>query len=538
MLFRNYSGTALAKTGYMWHAMYDPSNTETHLKIDSDNVGENGSFAGYDGHIGNTNITLANFRGPGYPCDIVCGADLWRWNSETEKIEFCDFQVLPFTCNDIWSIFADNIIAADVDGEGYDKLYYFRNWNTYENGNRLMFQGLSETSFNSTTDISASTLKHYHNFNSDLLKYCDTGKVWNNGDQKQDELMWWFGSGDCEWGNNSAICAVYDRPGHKVLQYKGHELAFTEPRIYALIAAPPTYDYGNETEPGYDSSTSWGYSRSTSQQTTNSSSVKSSLIVGFEQEFNAPLVGTKLGGVEFTTKMEQECSKSTSKTSTTSYSQRFNAEDDDRVVMQTTPYDNFTYEVVASDNVDEIGGILSLSIPQKPATIGLALTDYERYVGSDKNSPDLRLVFKHTLGDPFSYPSTADQIVSNVPGSVTLWGNGRWNDFVTTGSGGSTEREIGLDNSTATSAAFTFSVESELVMTVGCAKAGAGFGYGNTNETTHEESQGFTVSACVPGLAPGDTNSNRKFFDWNLCWYKYKLCGQTFPVINYVVKKR
>ncbi|MDY5033438.1 MAG: hypothetical protein SO064_03005 [Prevotella sp.] len=538
MLFRNYSGTALAKTGYMWHAMYDPSNTETHLKIDSDNVGENGSFAGYDGHIGNTNITLANFRGPGYPCDIVCGADLWRWNSETEKIEFCDFQVLPFTCNDIWSIFADNIIAADVDGEGYDKLYYFRNWNTNENGNRLMFQGLSETSFNSTTDISASTLKHYHNFNSDLLKYCDTGKVWNNGDQKQDELMWWFGSGDCEWGNNSAICAVYDRPGHKVLQYKGHELAFTEPRIYALIAAPPTYDYGNETEPGYDSSTSWGYSRSTSQQTTNSSSVKSSLIVGFEQEFNAPLVGTKLGGVEFTTKMEQECSKSTSKTSTTSYSQRFNAEDDDRVVMQTTPYDNFTYEVVASDNVDEIGGILSLSIPQKPATIGLALTDYERYVGSDKNSPDLRLVFKHTLGDPFSYPSTADQIVSNVPGSVTLWGNGRWNDFVTTGSGGSTEREIGLDNSTATSAAFTFSVESELVMTVGCAKAGAGFGYGNTNETTHEESQGFTVSACVPGLAPGDTNSNRKFFDWNLCWYKYKLCGQTFPVINYVVKKR
>ena len=40
-----------------------------------------------------------------------------------------------------------------------------------------------------------------------------------------------------------------------MLQYKGHELAFTEPRIYALIAAPPTYDYGNETEPGYDSST-------------------------------------------------------------------------------------------------------------------------------------------------------------------------------------------------------------------------------------------------------------------------------------------
>ena len=538
MLFRNYSGTALAKKGYMWHAMYDPNNTDTHLRIDSDNVGENGSFRGYDGHIGNTNITLAHFRGPEYPCDIVCGADLWRWNSETEKIEFCDFQVLPFTDNTFWSIFADNIIAADVDGQGYDKLYYFRNWDTYEssNGNRLMFQGLSETYFDSTTDISKSTLKHYHNFNSDLLKYCDTGKIWDSGELKQVELQWWFGPGDVEWGNNSALCAVYDRPGHKVLQYKGHELAFTEPRIYALIAAPPTFDYGDEIEPNYDFVTSWGYSKSTSQQTTNSSSVSASLIVGFEQEITAPVVGTKLGGVEFTTKMEQECSKSTSKTSTISFSQLYEARDDDRVVMQVAPYDNYTYEIVASDNVDEIGGLLNISIPQKPMTVGLALTDYDRYTASDKNAPDIHQVFHHTIGDPFSYPSTADKIVTNVPDSEILWGNGRWNDFVTTGSGGSVIREIALDNSTATSAAFSFSVESELVVQLGCAKTGVGFGYGNTNETTHEESEGFTVSACVPGLAPGDTNPNRKFFNWNLCWYKYSLNGQTFPVVNYVVK--
>ena len=220
-----------------------------------------------------------------------------------------------------------------------------------------------------------------------LLKYCDTGRVWNNGDQKQDELQWWFGSGDEEWGNSSAICAVYDRPGHKVFKYRGHELAYTEPRIHALIAAPPTYDYGEDTEPNYDFVTSWGYSTSTSQQTTNSSSVSASLIVGFEQEITAPLIGTKLGGVEFTTKMEQECSKSTSNTSTISYSQLYEARDDDRVVMQTTPYDNYTYEVVASDNVDEIGGLLNISIPQKPMTVGLALSDYDRYTASDKNAP-------------------------------------------------------------------------------------------------------------------------------------------------------
>ena len=118
-----------------------------------------------------------------------------------------------------------------------------------------------------------------------------------------------------------------------------------------------------------------------------------------------------------------------------------------------------------------------------------------------------------------------------------MWGNGRWDDWVTTGSGGSVIREISLDESASESASFSFSVETELVGTVMGVKVGAGFGYGNTNETTHEEGQGFTVSACVPGLAPND-NSGRTFFDWNMCWYKYTLNGQTFPVVNYIVKKR
>lgn len=542
VLPRNYTdnGTTLTKSAYLWRAIYDPTQTGN-LKIDFRDTYKVGSFRGFDLHMGNTNLTLAHFRGQEYPCDIVVGADLWRWNSENEKLEF-QFQVLPFTDNQIWSIFADNIIAADPSGTGYDYLYYFRNWSTWGNSGkeRFMFQGFCETWFNqSKGGVSEKGLSHNFSYNKDFFKYRDQGNKWGSNDSDYElELMWWFGPNDVEWGNNGALCALYARPGAKVLKYKGHEVAFSEPRIHALIAAPPTYDYGDETEPNYDFVTSWGYSTSTSQQTTKSSSISASLIVGFEQEFNAPLVGTKLGGVEFTTKMETECSKSTTETSTVSYSQLYEARDDDRVVMQVTPYDNYIYEVVESDNVDEIGGLLNLSIPQKPMTVGLALTDYDYLMADNKNAPNLHEVFSHEIGNPFSYPSTADQIISNVPDSEIMWGNGRWNDFVTTGSGGSVIREIALDNSTATSAAFSFSVESELVLQVGCAKAGAGFGYGNTNETTHEEGTGFTVSACVPGLAPNDKSPNRSFFDWNLCWYKYKLAGQTFPVVNYVVKKR
>ena len=538
MLFRSYSGTALEKFGRLWRAMYNPAESNGQLTIDRRDTYDVGSFRGYDGHIGNTNVTLAHLRGNEYPCDVVVGADMWRWNTESEKLEF-KFQVLPFTNNEIWSIYADNIMAADPEGTGRDYLYYFRNWSTYEGGTRHMILGFSETWFsNRTGDISQSTLRHEHSFNSKIFKYCNHGQVWSNDFNKEDELMWWFGGGDAEFGNSAALCAVHNRPGYKQFRYVGYEATFSEPRIHALIAAPPTYAYETGSRPDYDFVTTWGHSTSTATSAAAGSSISASTMVGFEYEFNAPITGTKLGGVDFTVAMQTECSKSTSQTSSISYSQVYEARDDDRVVMQVTPYDNYTYEVVASDNVDAIGGQLNLSIPQKSMTVPLALTDYDRYMADAKGVPDLHEVFDHTIGDPFSYPSTPEQIRANVPGDKIMWGNGRWNDFQTTGSGGSSIREIALDESTATTASFSFSVETELVVTAGCAKAGYGFGYGNTNGTTHEESQGFTVTACVPGLAPGDRDPNRKFFDWNLCWYKYTLNGQTFPVVNYVVKKR
>lgn len=537
VLPRNYTdnGTTLTKSAYLWRVIYDPNETGN-LKVDFRKDYNVGSFRGFDLHMGNTNVTLAHFRGREYPCDIVVGADLWRWNEDNQKLEF-QFQVLPFTDNEMWSILADNIITADPRGEGYDILYYFRHWSTYGNKgkDRYMFQGFSETWFSKNQGMTANDVKHSDNFNSAHFKYCNKGESFSSA-LKELELMWWFGSGDAEWGNSAALCAAYTRPGAKVLKYKGHQTSFSEPRIHALLAAPPTYVYEKGDDPGYDFVTSWGFSKSTSMETTQSSSITASTIVGFEQDINAPLVGTKLGGIDFTMKMQNECSKGTSTGQALSYTQLYEARDDDRVVMQATPYDIYTYEVVNSTNVDEIGGELNLSIPQKTMTVGLALSDYDRLMGDAKGVPNLHEVFHHTVGNPFSYPSTVEQIRSNVKGAQILWGNGDSNDFVTTGSGGSVIREISLDESKAQTAAFSFGVETELVVTALGVKAGCGFGFNNTNETRHEESSGFTVSACVPGLSPVDTS--RRFFKWNMCWYKYTLNGQTFPVVNYVVKER
>ncbi|MGM9711086.1 MAG: FISUMP domain-containing protein [Prevotella sp.] len=538
LFFRDYTDAdGFAKYGYLWHAMYNPNESGGIYKAGS---GQVNSFRLDTRRAGNMNVTLAHLHGSAKPCDVVVGADMWSWDEDLGNIKY-DYQVLPAYDNSWWSILADNIVAADPGAEGKDYLYYFYAHSTYEGGDVFVFQGFGETWY-AGTEITEESVQRGLYFNSDYFKYSNSGSQWGSDDLfRQMELMWWYRyNGTCEWGSTSALCAVNARrgPNTKVLEYKGYQATFSEPRIHALIAAPPTFDYGNETEPNYDFVTSWGYSTSTSQQTTKSSSITASVIVGFEAEINAPITGTKLGGVDFTMKMQNECTNSTSKSNTITYSQLYEARDDDRVVMQVTPYDTYTYEVVDAANVDQIGNEVVLSTPQETMTVGLALTDYERLMADDKNAPNLREVFKHQIGDPFSYPKSNEQIKSNVLGSEVLWGNGQWDSWVTTGSGGSVIREISLDESTAESAAFTFSVETELVVTALGAKAGAGFGYGNTNETTHEESKGFTVSACVPGLAPGDQSPNRSFFDWNLCWYKYKLAGQTFPVVNYVVKKR
>lgn len=541
LFFRNYTDEGgFYNYGRLWQAMYDPEAEGGIYCYTSDNLLAR-CFKGDARQVGNNNVTLAHLHGTSKPCDIVVGADMWSWNSELGRIQF-KYQVLPdFGSDAWWSIFADNIIAADPSAEGKDFLYYFISHTTYDyNGCAYVFQYFGETWY-SGNEITEDGLKKNWSYSSDIFKYLDNGKWWGSSD-KEFELMWWFSHRDAhEWASTSALCAVNARKGPetKTLRYKGYQKAFSEPRIHALLAAPPTYTYGeNESRPDYDFVTSWGYSSSNKQETSKSSSISASVIVGFEAEINAPITGTKLGGVDFTVKMQNECSSSTSQSSTITYSQQYEARDDDRVVMQVTPYDVYTYEVVEAENVDQIGNEVVLSVPGETMTVGLALSDYDYLMADNKNAPNLHEVFSHEIGNPFSYPSSANQIYTNVPNCEILWGGGSKDKFVTTGSGGSVIREIALDKSTATSAAFSFSVETELVATALGVKAGAGFGYGNTNETTHEESQGFSVSACVPGLAPGDKNPNRSFFDWNLCWYKYKLAGQTFPVVNYVVKKR
>ena len=337
-----------------------------------------------------------------------------------------------------------------------------------------------------------------------------------------------------------AISPVRFREPGMSLQYRNRTTSMSEPRIYAMLASPPYYKYTPNGEPyeyEYDMGTAWGKSEVSSTSSSSSSSHAASVIAGYEHEFTVPILGTKIGGIELSVALESEWTNSTERTYTTTTMSTFQASNTDNVVMQTSFYHTYEYEVLAGPDPDQIGSSVFFSVPSETMTMMITLDDYNLIAADSKNIPDLRKVFTHTVGYPFTYPSNKQELIDKAPNpSSVLWGapfNGA--EFVNTGSGGFLNRSITLDESTAETSEFSFSVDVDLVATLYGVKAGAGYGYNNSNSTTHTEGTGHSVSGQVAGLRRLGESGLRDFF-WNICWYKCTLGGQTFPVVDYVVR--
>ncbi len=516
--------------------------------------------------ISNMNITLLHKRGSMYAADIVFGSSWYRWNDETKVLDDCvnaygNVAPLPMAANDFRYVPSDCAWAANIDGneEGKEVLVYLvtgepeYTQHPWDITNKDIMFG--QTKFN--MDESYGFYTCWYDYaggggsiglkNTDVLKqqgmrFYSTLKADQNAAAFGSEKLYYSEADAQQIAFTFPICLpVRSAEPATVLKFKSHETTMSEPRIYALMAAPPYYKYEADGvtpyEYAYDMGSAWGISTSVSNGSENSSTSTASVIAGFEQEITLPIIGTKIGEVDFTTKAEFEWTNSTSKETTVEKSNTFQSKDDDVVIMQAYFYNTYNYEVVSSGNVDAIGSTISFSTPKQPRTLMLTLGDYEMLAADDRNIPNLRQVFTHTVGEPFSYPSDKSHIKSNVRGCEVLWGapvNGE--EFIGVGTGGNANREITLTQSTSESAGFSIGVDIELVASTAGVKVGAGYGYNNSNTTTHTEGEGHTIGGTVAGLRKiGEGGLSD--FRWNVCWYTYRVGNQTFPVIYYVVKK-
>ena len=468
-------------------------------------------------------VKLVNFRGMGYPLDIVGTRKIFSFNGSDfiESAELTKFERYYH-----WAY------RNDEDKEALDECYYPRDAMVVGD---FLGNGTEQLAYLCMHVTNGRNDEYYmcgHGYTKAKVMYYEDGqfkkKEWGSysdvsfsviGNHTKDKYIGykqWFVS----WPYMTSLLGEQ----LSVMKYKGRDQNISEPRIYALLAAPPYFDgYEYEDSPG----TSWGKSTRTGVSKSSGSSNSASLILGFEYDIS--FFGVKLGGIDFETEFKSQWSNSTEETTTTSYSIDYTTFTQDAVVMEVTPFDTYTYEIISSPNPDDLGGLVTASIPYEPRTLVMSLADYTRLRADNKEIPDLRNVFTHTVGEPFTYPYDK----SAFPGNA-LWGQGSADKLNGTGSGGKTSIGIELDSETAETSEFNFDMDVQLVASAGNVKAGAGYGHGESKSTTHTEGEGFAIGADV---VDPHGYADLPAFRWNVCWYKQKLKGQTFPVVNYLVKK-
>ena len=453
-------------------------------------------------------IILAYLHGSTAPYSIVTGNSITGINA-AGKLCF------PFTGSNIMisgdatcQVYGDQLVAGNFDKDiaGIDKVCYIRT------------QWMDSVQF--VNELYTRCYLNYMYINNNTVVTVNSPTGFNvNGQGKTTDITGF-----------PAIGGVNTSHTGKILEFVEHKYMLTYPVINAVLATAPYYKdwYTGGNLP----STSWGTSTSVGQGTETEISLSASVIMGFEREFNVPIIGTKIGGVEFTAKVTAGLSSAFSTEKTITKSISYQSADEDAVVVTSTPYDAYFYKIIKSDNPAQEGGEFMISFPRKPITQMISVDSYNKYTeGQDAPVID-KSVLGHTVGEPLTYPSSADGL-SNIIGNKQFVITG--SEFTGVGNTGGVAKEIEITKTNANSLALSIGYEAELVASVGGVKLGAGYGFNLSNTITTTIGQSTKVGGYVPGVSVNAPSSAPRF-NWNLIWYNYRKLNQTFSVVNYLVQ--
>ena len=483
--------------------------------------------------LGNMTLCFGYFRGRNikdqdgntisYNQDLVVGYKLYRWDETTAKPVY----VTNMIASDRYTVPADAIVAAQTQDGSIESLYYFEDDHMFcaskwpRNSSKLVERWL---------DSDGKTVKTRDNL-------CSTNFGW--ADSQQTRLLNLGLDNPEETNAHPVICKFADRDQAKRFKFVGYDVAFSEPRIYAAIAAAPYYE-----DLGYDNaSTTWGKNASTSDSKLKSDTWGGSIIMGYEHSYSAPFLSSMNAGVEFTAKVSASATVATEHQDEITFGQSYATSYAHGVVMQAKPYDVYTYEIIGTNDPDEMGTTFQVSMPRERVFVGLGLTDYVRLMADQKGVAKPQLHLTSTPGKPFTYPENYDNVPYIIRGNnkYPFWkahdvNGGETNEMVGT-AGMVGTRYIEINSSTTHSTSVEIGVETELVGTLMGVKAGVGFNYNHTNESSHTFGEGTTVEGSVPSV-PSTNDPLHPQFRWNLVWYYVKDSnGEIYPVVNYIVTR-
>ncbi len=320
-----------------------------------------------------------------------------------------------------------------------------------------------------------------------------------------------------------------------------HGVIYSDPKVLAVLASPPHFgDLSSDQLSGsyMESSTSYSSTEGSGTETTKSNTLSVGAYVSYQHDFEVPITGTKVGGMEtelaYTQGWTWETTKSSMVEMTISYE---TVVGQDSVAFYSIPMEYYIYDSyvpIIDEATGQVTGYdqqkMSINLPHTAAVTVLSLEKYEKIAADYEELPQIAgTVLTHTVGNPSTYP-TSSAGYNNV-----LEYNGSWAGVDYSAVGASVTQEIAITEENGDGLTSTNTLDFKIGAGPGNFIFGVTAGYEHGSSKVTISSEGSTYAGTVYNM-PIEAEEYGYYYAWKLFTYSFPIGDNDVPVVNYLVK--
>ena len=494
------------------------------------------------------NMAIGDFNGDGLP-DVAFagnslpdkGCYLFILKTSMDRNSRPKFEFIQtVACDSSYELAAPPIDAGDINGNGKDDIVMWKGVYSLNSTNMLSSMGVMITPHEKAVfEVRAGDTDG--DCKSEVVLLCGLDSLlifeYDSASQiTQCKTIALENKNTLTWGTISL-------PGTKkpceVIEFSGHDVKFTDPRIIAVLAAPPYYGSldgaDRDTVQPYLGNTGTSFGKSNSVQSEESNTFGFSVSFTFGSSVDCPLWGSAASAeIKNTISNSFDWTSASSKEISCTYKYT-NGTDDDMVIFSVIPFDVYYYKVLNSTDPNVIGKTVTISLPKKPITTSQSVSFYNANNGNYFDIDEDVLV--HRVGEPFSYLTSFDMLRLQSENPTGLYIPTSYEQTVGEGTSATT---LSMQSTETKSKNFSYNLglsnEVEAVAVGVLVGREIGFNYGysySTSVSNQTEIEGQVANIAAPYYRTD------RLFTWGLMAYPYEDSDseQKFDIITYWVNR-